>query len=611
MRFTCPSCAKSYRLPPERLGAAGRAQISCPNCKAVVLVRSVGTDVLECKLATNEAAAPSAAGTAAPAAPAQASSQPVWFVVVGREKQGPVSAQHLAEMIRAGSLTGASLVWQKGMAAWTKLHDVPELQGLVAADAPQPSAVIAQVPQPAAERAAHAAPQPAARQSQTLAPQPASQPAVSQQPQPVARPSQPIATQPAQTAPRPQPAAQPRATAPQPAAAPQPRPVARQSQSVAPAPASPQQAQARPSQPLPKNAVSPRPPVPKSADLDDAGPTMEADLSQMLKSSRPPVPEVKPNGAGRAQVEGKGRDNKSIQAEAHGASFFAAGHDLNDVELQLPDPNKHKPTKEEYNNLLQEFSVMFRLDKRSKRQKVLIASIAGAVVLGVIAFGTLLYVNANKKRALIADSKAILAVFSLPYQTSVTVDIAKEEAPSEPGKPAVAAADKPAPERQEVSDLSEQLRRKIVKARKPKVVAQTSGLHAMELTAEQKAALARATGPKLSAEDIAAQQAALKGPGNKVEAVHKTTSSGTKVSARELDGFCNGRIPSLRACLGPGGGSYKVRFTVDGDGDITNVKAFESGKPDDNLTTCAKPKMKGRFGPQPGGESTDHTCSVD
>jgi hypothetical protein len=404
---------------------------------------------------------------------------------------------------------------------------------------------------------------------------------------------------------------QARATAPQPAPVPaQPRPVpaARQSQGVAQVQGQ-QQVQARTSQPVPKPA--PRP-APRPADLDDAGPTMEADLSEMLKTSRPPVPEVKPNGKAHGKLERK--DAKAIQADVHGASFFAAGHDLNDVELQLPDPNKHKPTKEEYNNLLQEFSVMFRLDKRSKRQKVLIAVIAATVVLGVITFGTLLYVNANKKRALIADSKAILAVFSLPYQTSVTVDIAKDEPPPVPGQPAVAAADQPKVEQQEVSDLSERLHKQIVKARKARPVQAAGGLHAMELTADQKRALAAATVKphEMTADEKAALEAWQKRTGKGAEqGAGGSAASGEQVSQDQLRKWCSGQVPNLRGCTAAqGGGGFKVTFTVTEEGKLSNIKALEDGKVADDLTSCARGKLKANFGPQ-GGKTTPFTCSVD
>ncbi len=610
MRFTCPSCAKSYRLPPERLGAAGRAQVSCPNCKAVVLVRAVEGDVLECKLITGQDAVPSAGVSAAAtssgvvaAAPARQSASaaqhagtalPVWFVVIGRDKQGPMTVAQLGDLMRAGTITAVSLVWQKGLVSWTKLQDVPDLAGLVHAESappPQPAAA-ARLSQPIA-------PQPVARVSQPIAPQPVAQPARQPAPQqvqpaaaepaqPLQRPSQPVAQPVAQPQVQAQPRPMPQAAArPAQAQAPQPQAARQTGQNNRPV-AQPQGLQRAP-QPSPRPA--PKPPM----DLDDSGPTMETDLPLLTKGLRAAAPEFKPSGLRK--------DASAVQADAHGANFFSTGHDLHDVELLLPDPNRHKPTKEEYQNLLQEFSVMFRLDKRSKRQKILIGVIASVLVVGVIVFGTLLYVNGNNKRTLINESRAILAVFALPYQSTELVPQEKEDA-ADPSKPNAKAVE---PAQVEVSGLAAQL----IKARRasPKRVAKKA-----EQSTGVKLAGAIPDLPvqrKLSAEEEEARRRAMEGPGGKVEASHTTTASATKVSTSDLNKFCNGRVPGLRPCLGPGGGSFKVRFTVDGDGDVTDVKAFEGGKADDSLSACAKPKMKGRFGPQPGGQSTEHTCSVD
>jgi hypothetical protein len=335
------------------------------------------------------------------------------------------------------------------------------------------------------------------------------------------------------------------------------------------------------------------------ADLEDAG--MTGDMRVIGKGDlRSAVPDIR-----LAKNE-----SASIHAEAHGAAFFASGHDLNEVELQMPDHNKHKPTKEEYNKLLQEFSVMFRLDKRSKRQKVLIAAVVSLVVLSVIGFGILMVVNGNRKRELISDSKAILAVFSLPYQTAVTVQIETEEKPAIalPGQPA--APPRPAQKREtEVSDLAEKLSKKIARARKPKV-AQT-GVVLMGLSAEDTKRMAAAT-HKLSAEELDAQAEALKRMGKSAEkAPGGSAVAGEQVTTEQLRKWCGQQEPSLRGCTASqGGGSFKVNFTVNEEGRVSAVKAFEDGKPADDLTGCARGKMKANFGPQ-GGKTTDYTCSVN
>ena len=53
---------------------------------------------------------------------------PVWFAAaVGGEREGPLSLLEMRRRIASGELTGESLVWTSGMAAWTPAQQVPEL----------------------------------------------------------------------------------------------------------------------------------------------------------------------------------------------------------------------------------------------------------------------------------------------------------------------------------------------------------------------------------------------------------------------------------------------------------------------------------------------------
>jgi len=72
--------------------------------------------------------APAAAPGAAPAAgppPLPVADQ--WFIGVNGQQQGPFDLGALTGQARSGSLTGDTLVWKAGMAAWSAANSVPEL----------------------------------------------------------------------------------------------------------------------------------------------------------------------------------------------------------------------------------------------------------------------------------------------------------------------------------------------------------------------------------------------------------------------------------------------------------------------------------------------------
>jgi predicted Zn finger-like uncharacterized protein len=508
VRFTCPSCAKSYRLPPERLGANGRAQVNCPNCKTFVIVRSTGGEVLESTLATGpapEAMAAAAAATqgastsaVAEAAPASSGAAAAggWFVAVGRDKQGPWTDAELGDRVAAGTVQPSSLVWRRGMAAWAKLTEVPELAAVL------PTTAAAAV-----------------RQSQPVAP-------------PVAE------------------------------------------------------------RPVPKPS-----PLPKSNDpLDEAGPTLRGNVDVVKTAT--PAPDL---GGLIPPKEASGD---------HTGKFFGG---LGEVELQMPDAGKHKPSKEEYQGMLQEFSVMFRIDRRSKRQKMLIGVLAAALVVGVVAFGVTLVVKGRSKRALLRDSTEILKTFALQYTTTVTVQVDDDD------KPAAVAEGQPAPAVKkrdvETSGLAERLQKTVRKARKKVAQPQTGLVLAAPLAQDAetarrlKALQAQAT---MSDADRKRAEDALKGPGGRTEVKLTNTATGEAVTKEQLQRFCDQKVPALRGCGASAGvGSFSVTFVVNGDGDVTQVKAYDDGKVDDQLSSCSSGKLKGRFGPQPGGKTTDFKCKVE
>ena len=485
MRFNCPSCHKSYRLPPERLGTTGNARISCPNCKAMVHVRAGQDDVLESRLISSEPSAPVVPGVRPVSQASAPAGDAHWYVVIQREKQGPNTLAQLGELVASGRIGAQTLCWQRGMAGWIRLQEVPELKHL-------------------------------------LAPRPG-----------------PLPTRPASSA-------------------------------FAPAPL--------------VNVSDSLEPIPDSQSFFGAPATAA------------PTKAAAPN---------------DLHAEAHGHAFFGK-HDLNEVELQLPDPARHKPTKEEYQSLLQEFSVMFRLDKRTKRQKVGIAVVLCTLVLGVIAFGVLLKVDGDRKRDLIRDSKTILAVFSLPYQTSVTVQVGGDDDPNTPTAPGAVTIKRPVVQR-EASVLSQKLHSLAKATNKKKAGAPTNPSGFGKVGSQLDAASQKA----LLAEEARLQQEAMArkftGPGGKQEQVVGRGPVGTEaVSKLELSRMCSGHEADLRSCgkNHADGAGFKARVTINVMGRVETVHAEVEGKSNADLARCCESRLKSiNFGPQPA--DVVHTCTVE
>ena len=313
--------------------------------------------------------------------------------------------------------------------------------------------------------------------------------------------------------------------------------------------------------------------------------------------------------AAKADKAAKPAANQPVGGDAQRMSFFETGEQLNqDFELQMPDPNKHKPTKEEYQNLLQEFSVMFRLDKRSKRQKVLITVVLAGLLVGVIAFGVILYLQGQQRQALLRDSKTILAVFALPYQQNADFDPTPEEDVAE------GSAIK---KKKVVSILASELltknKARITAARAKRKTKSGAmriaggGSHILVkkyTTAEKKA---------LEAKRKAAIAAALGGGyGGKSERVVKKHVLGAKkLSRSELRRLCSAKAADLRACgqAVAGGAAFKAKLHISKAGTIDRVTCRVEGKINVKLSACAEGKFsRVRKPPQP--EPISYTCAV-
>jgi membrane protease subunit (stomatin/prohibitin family) len=76
---------------------------------------------------------------AAPAAaPPPLPGQKMFHVDHGGTAGGPYDMAQMQQGIRGGQVTGRTLVWSPGMAAWAPAQTVPELQALFAAPPPMP-----------------------------------------------------------------------------------------------------------------------------------------------------------------------------------------------------------------------------------------------------------------------------------------------------------------------------------------------------------------------------------------------------------------------------------------------------------------------------------------
>ncbi len=684
MRFTCPSCSKSYRLSRERIGATGGAKIRCPNCKTLVRVqvgegekliaqlaveagaggvRETGRPVRPASAATAQAAAsgpqPADAQVASPQASAPKVAAVTWHVAVNQKAQGPLTIAAIQALVDAKEVTATCLAWKKGLAAWQKIEALPELRdALQFAAAPAPAAprggtlktgaahlpgqdrgdaptVMADVVVPVDAGRARTVPGGKAAQRKEGLRQAAADRGVSseaielseartlrpaQQPQPVrggAMPRTKTSETPAQ------PDTSGAATAAPPAKPPTPAATAAKEAPAAVIKAPPAKA------PEPTAAAT------KPADVRTDGATGQRGQGGAERSAKAPAkPSIKIKPAAKAAQPAKavqpakaaqpGKPGKTgnagakpgaqTTAKAGGAAqsmaFFESGEQLMaDVEFDLPDPNKHKPTKEEYANLLQEFSVMFRLDKRSKRQKAGIVVVLTLLVVGVISFGVILYLQGQQRQALIRDSKTILAVFSLPYQTSETVNLSQEAA-QESAEFGAATTKKAQLGTKQSSSLAEKLRSKIrgrrmdmerTQQRRPKAVAR----NANHPTFKVKSAAELGLGGMQANAD-----AAVDARGTKVKRVEVDLRVAPTRSV--LTPLCKGAMPDLRSCSKThiGEAPYKAKVSVSRDGNVTGVSATVDGKSNAALSACAFGKMKRkRVGALTDAASI--TCAVD
>ncbi len=171
----------------------------------------------------------------------------------------------------------------------------------------------------------------------------------------------------------------------------------------------------------------------RAAVVEDA--VEPAETKPAPTSAPPPVPAAALKASKKPKAKSKKVEDASaaISEATEGGGFFPSAPGGKDIPLlELPSPDAVRPSKHEVRNLIQEFSLMIRLDKRSKRQKI-IAGIVAAVLVAAIG-GVVWYVDLRNKEAE-AERLAKLAQIELDdgiddEQVTYTV----KEGEEEPGK---------------------------------------------------------------------------------------------------------------------------------------------------------------------------------
>jgi hypothetical protein len=259
---------------------------------------------------------------------------------------------------------------------------------------------------------------------------------------------------------------------------------------------------------------------------------------------------------------------------------------------------------------------MFRMDKRSKRQKVLLAVVLTSLLVGVISFGIVLSVSASSKKALIKDSKEILAVFDMGYKKAVTPSLPPDEPAAKAGTAAVAGQPggaAPAKKPAQVSQIADQLSVLVRKKRTASKSASAATVQRGPLNAEQEAAAVEALRKKKAQEEAAARAAemaslGMKGRGEESEAV----LVGEVLSAKDVRKMCRDRSGELLACGKKFGGEagFSLKLTINTNGRIVKSVASVDGATNGDLGGCVQTRL-GNARLNAPKEETTYDCKVE
>lgn len=149
MKFSCERCQTRYSIGDEKV--RGKVlKIRCKTCGNIVVVRE--------QTATSQAAMPelvAASGSSTTTSPAPMHSQPMraqqqapgfpaqaqrpvldieWYVAIKGKQHGPAKRDEIVRLFREGKITDRSYLWNEGMAAWTRLREVPQFASLLVGD---------------------------------------------------------------------------------------------------------------------------------------------------------------------------------------------------------------------------------------------------------------------------------------------------------------------------------------------------------------------------------------------------------------------------------------------------------------------------------------------
>ena len=51
-----------------------------------------------------------------------------WYILIGQERQGPMSVHDVRYLVARRTIDGGTLVWREGMDSWVRLREVEEFQ---------------------------------------------------------------------------------------------------------------------------------------------------------------------------------------------------------------------------------------------------------------------------------------------------------------------------------------------------------------------------------------------------------------------------------------------------------------------------------------------------
>jgi predicted Zn finger-like uncharacterized protein len=115
MKIICDSCGTKYSISDDKV--RGKVfKIRCKKCSHIIVVRGGETQ--------DESAA----------APAPASADGGWHIVVEGEQVGPISESDVRARLERGEIRADTYIWKEGFADWLKLSTVPEFADAAPAD---------------------------------------------------------------------------------------------------------------------------------------------------------------------------------------------------------------------------------------------------------------------------------------------------------------------------------------------------------------------------------------------------------------------------------------------------------------------------------------------